>query len=39
MEPGAQRGLLSCIGRLIDQRYGGQVTKRYMNELAVAHTS
>jgi SAM-dependent methyltransferase len=39
MAPYAQRGLLSCIGRLIDQRYGGHVTKRYMNELAVAHTS
>ncbi len=38
MEPAAQRGLLSCIVRLIDERYGGQITKRYMNELAVATT-
>jgi hypothetical protein len=39
MEPAAQRGLLSCITRLIDERYGGRVTKRYMNELAAAHKS
>jgi SAM-dependent methyltransferase len=36
MEPTAQRELLSCVVRLIDERYGGQVAKRYMNELAVA---
>jgi SAM-dependent methyltransferase len=39
LEPAAQRGLLSCIGRLIDARYGGQITKRYMNELAIAYRS
>jgi SAM-dependent methyltransferase len=39
MEPDAQRGLLSCIVRLIDERYGGQIAKRYMNELAVAYVS
>ena len=39
MEPDAQRGLLSCLARLIDERYGGQIVKRYMNELAVAHVS
>ena len=39
MEPDAQRGLLSCIGRLIDERYGGRIAKRYMNELAVAYVS
>jgi ubiquinone/menaquinone biosynthesis C-methylase UbiE len=37
MEADAQRSLLSCIVRLVDERYGGQVTKRYMNELAVAY--
>ena len=39
MQPDAQRGLLSCIVTLIDERYGGQIAKRYMNELAVAHLS
>jgi SAM-dependent methyltransferase len=39
MEPAAQRGLLACIMRLIDERYGGRITKRYMNELAVAYKS
>jgi SAM-dependent methyltransferase len=36
MEPEAQRGLLDCIVRLIDERHGGRIAKRYMNELAVA---
>jgi SAM-dependent methyltransferase len=36
MEPNAQQELLSCIVRVIDERYGGKVAKRYMNELAVA---
>jgi hypothetical protein len=39
MEPDAQHGLLSCIVQLIDERYGGQIAKRYMNELAVAYVS
>jgi hypothetical protein len=39
MEPDSQRGLLLCIVRLIDERYGGQIAKRYMNELAVAYLS
>ncbi|MFI7364169.1 class I SAM-dependent methyltransferase [Streptomyces sp. NPDC050149] len=33
----AREGLLGCIASLIDGRYGGQVTKRYLIELAVAH--
>ena len=37
MEPDAQRQLLSCIVRLIDEHHGGQIAKRYMNELAVAY--
>jgi hypothetical protein len=37
MEPAARRGLLACITRLIDERYGGRIDKRYMNELAVAY--
>lgn len=39
MEPGAQRGLLACIAGLIDEGYGGRITKRYMNQLAVAYKS
>ena len=38
LEPVARRNLLECIRRLIDSRYGGHITKRYMNELRVAHT-
>ncbi|MFJ6406932.1 class I SAM-dependent methyltransferase [Streptomyces hydrogenans] len=33
----ARRGLLECIGGLVDGRYGGRVTKRYLIELAVSH--
>ena len=36
MEPAARAGLLACIARLMDERYGGRVAKRYMNQLAVA---
>lgn len=32
----ARNGLLACIARLIDGRYGGRVTKRYLIELAVS---
>jgi hypothetical protein len=39
MQPDDQQRLLSCIVSLIDDRYGGQIAKRYMNELAVAYTS
>ena len=31
------QGLLDCIGDLIDSRYGGNITKRYLNELRVAY--
>ncbi|MEV7283440.1 class I SAM-dependent methyltransferase [Streptomyces sp. NPDC093252] len=34
----ARRGLLECVARLIDGRYGGRVTKRYLVELAVSRT-
>jgi SAM-dependent methyltransferase len=30
-------GLLDCIAHLIDSRYGGHITKRYMNELRLAY--
>jgi len=36
LEPAAQRGLLDCIAGLIDNRYGGQIVKRYLSELRVA---
>ena len=37
LDPTAQRGLLDCISNLIDVRYGGHITKRYLTELRVAH--
>lgn len=33
----ARDGLLGSIGDLIDRRYGGRVTKRYLNELGVSY--
>ncbi|MEE1833758.1 class I SAM-dependent methyltransferase [Streptomyces sp. SP17KL33] len=33
----ARNGLLGCIAGLIDGRYGGRVTRRYLIELAVSH--
>ncbi|GHK05108.1 methyltransferase type 11 [Streptomyces sp. Y2F8-2] len=33
----ARNGLLECIAGLIDGRYGGRVTKRYLIELGVSH--
>lgn len=32
----SRTGLLACIGDLLDRRYGGRVTKRYLYELRVA---
>jgi SAM-dependent methyltransferase len=32
----AQQGLLDCISRLIESKYGGAVVKRYMTELLLA---
>ncbi|MGI8534277.1 MAG: class I SAM-dependent methyltransferase [Candidatus Limnocylindrales bacterium] len=37
MEPAAREGLLSCIQRLMDSRYGGRITKRYLIELRVTN--
>ncbi|MGW5068775.1 class I SAM-dependent methyltransferase [Streptomyces cyaneofuscatus] len=34
----ARNGLLGCVEALIEGRYGGRVTKRYLFELAVSHT-
>ena len=36
LTPERRSGLLDCIGQLIDTRYGGSVTKRYLYELRVA---
>ena len=36
LEPDNQAGLLECIARLIDERYGGSIAKRYLFELFVA---
>ena len=36
LEPTAQRGLLACIARLMDEHHDGRITKRYLNQLAVA---
>jgi SAM-dependent methyltransferase len=32
----ARTGLLECIRRLVEEHYGGDVTKRYLNELLIA---
>jgi SAM-dependent methyltransferase len=34
MSPSSRRDLLDCIANLIDTKYGGRITKRYMTELA-----
>jgi SAM-dependent methyltransferase len=39
MDLAAQTGLLDCIGRLIDARYDGRITKRYLTELRAAPTT
>lgn len=31
------QGLLACVARLIDGRHGGEIVKRYLYELRVAH--
>jgi SAM-dependent methyltransferase len=37
LHPDRQHSLLSCIANLIDTNYGGQITKRYLTQLATAH--
>jgi SAM-dependent methyltransferase len=37
MDPADQSGLLDCIARLMNDCFGGQITKRYLTELRVAH--
>ncbi|MGY0487950.1 class I SAM-dependent methyltransferase [Streptomyces sp. WG-D5] len=36
LTPPARANLLDCVGTLIDTRYGGRVTKRYLMELRLA---
>jgi SAM-dependent methyltransferase len=36
LPPEARRGLLDAIAQLIDTRYGGKITKRYLTELRLA---
>jgi SAM-dependent methyltransferase len=36
LPPDLLTGLLGCIGQLIDSRYSGEITKRYLYELRVA---
>lgn len=36
LTPDNLEGLLDCIGVLIDTRYGGKITKRYMHEMRVS---
>jgi SAM-dependent methyltransferase len=36
LEPDVRDGLMGCIGTLIDSRYGGSVTKRYLATLRLA---
>jgi SAM-dependent methyltransferase len=38
LPPAAREGLLGCVAGLIDGRYGGRVTKRYLTELRVSRT-
>jgi hypothetical protein len=36
LAPRRRRGLLDCIANLIDSRYGGRISKRYLTELQLA---
>jgi SAM-dependent methyltransferase len=36
LRPRGRRNLLECLGALIENRYGGRITKRYLTELRVA---
>jgi ubiquinone/menaquinone biosynthesis C-methylase UbiE len=35
LPPSEATGLLTCIGSLIDRRYGGQITKHYLTQLVL----
>lgn len=36
LRPDARTGLFDCITHLVNARFGGRVTKRYLTELRVA---
>ncbi len=38
LPPRSREGLLECVAGLIDGRYGGRITKRYLTESRVART-
>jgi hypothetical protein len=38
LEPTAQAKLLGCIASLTDTGYGGQISRRYLTELRIAHS-
>jgi len=38
LDADARAALLGCIARLIDERHGGRIAKRYLNELVVAYS-
>jgi hypothetical protein len=37
LPPRVRDGLFGCIADLIDRRYGGHITKRYLTQLLVVH--
>jgi hypothetical protein len=37
LPPVTRQDLLDCIARLIESRYNGQITKRYLTEMRLAH--
>ncbi|HEU5156205.1 MAG TPA: class I SAM-dependent methyltransferase [Streptosporangiaceae bacterium] len=37
LDPAAQAALLECVGRVIDERHGGALTKRHVTELHVTY--
>nr|WP_246211724.1 class I SAM-dependent methyltransferase [Phytoactinopolyspora alkaliphila] len=39
LDPARRQGLFECVARLIDDEYGGEITKAYLYELRVAHTT
>jgi hypothetical protein len=39
LAPEQRAGLFACVGELIDSRYGGTVSKRYLYELRLARRS
>ena len=38
LDPAARAGLLSCVGAVADERFGGRIVHRYLFELVLART-